>query len=489
MPTNSNSVLHVLHAWENNPIYLKCVQGESGIKIAKFQLVDDDGVIDLTGNTGVVFMGTSGNGGAVSVDCTVDNASTGEISFHASTNFTNAIGNTVGNIVVSFSNNQNIQFDGITIKVSPNKAIEALIHDDTFATFLAALSRLQDVVSGEVAEIDSALDTTSTNPVQNSVIAAKFNEIIDNFDNFVKVINGSSLDNCNQPNKWYRVYIVPTVSNNWNGETGYHNVLCVAGTNKITQYVLEHDGGISFRTAPATNGAQSGSWNMFKSFAFKGTTLADYGITNAYTKLQTYNKDEIDNKITQLSTTVSNNKSAVESRVSNLEDDMDNVYDKEHSYSKSEIDSKVSAINNAHNSFVNISQAIWQNQENDIDTLEAAVSDHASSISTLQSRVNSHNSEIAANTNALIEKMNKNFLSVTSFMCDDNGIIFAATDDTILTNESFENQDKTANPYFIWIANTVTEVESNAFINTGKIVKIYCETKSVDTPLPSNYRS
>lgn len=521
MPTNSNSVLHVLHAWENNPIYLKCVQGESGIKIAKFQLVDDDGVIDLTGNTGVVFMGTSGNGGAVSVDCTVDNASTGEISFHASTNFTNAIGNTVGNIVVSFSNNQNIQFDGITIKVSPNKAIEALIHDDTFATFLAALSRLQDIEDGELTTVDSALNTNSTNPVQNSVIADKFNEVDTKFDSYIKAVNANTLDDCTNANYIYRVYISSNSVSSWNAPACYCRVLVIDAQTYLTQYVFSQ---INWKLAVRYKNKSSGSWSDLKYFAISGDTLAAYGITNAYTKSETYSKTEVDRAINNLTGTVAQNKSNIEQRVaiaegtvsghtsainslqgavaqhntdinslksraSALETGMGNVYDKQHSYSKSEIDSKVSAINNAHNSFVSISQAIWENQENDIDTLEAAVSDHASSISTLQSRVNSHNSEIAANTNALIEKMNKNFLSVTSFMCDDNGTIFAATDDTILTNESFENQDKTANPYFIWIANTVTEVENNAFINTGKIVKIYCETKSVDTPLPSNYRS
>lgn len=437
---NSLSALHILHAWENNPIYLKCVQGENGIKIAKFQLVDDNGAIDLTNNTGVVFMGTSGNGSAVSVNCTVDNATEGKISLSASTNFTNAIGRTVGNIVVNFSND-NIQFDGINIKVTPNKAIEALIRDETFATFLSALSRLQDIESGEVTEIDTALDENSTNPVQNSAVAVKINEIINNFDNYVETISGVTLDNCTQPNQWYKVYITSANTSGWTGVGGYHNALCVTATNQITQYVLTQNGGVVFRSAPATSGTKSGNWGEFKSFVIKGTKLSDYGITDAYNKNEVYNKDEIEAKLYNLSESISDNAN-----------DIDNL---------SETTSQMSEEINSQNT------AIGEIQ-NDINNQSASIEDIIV---------------------ALTGKMSKDYLSTTSFMCDEYGTIFSATDDTVLTNRSFENQNKTTNPYFIWIAKTVTEVENNAFVNTGKIAKIYCENTSANTPLPSNYQS
>lgn len=285
MPS-SNSELIILHAWEDSPVYLKCIQGESGIKIAKFQLVDDNGAINLTGNTGVTFMGVSGNGSAVSVNCTVDTAAEGKISLNASTNFTNAIGNTKGNIVVSFSSG-NIQFDGITIKVRPNPAIEALIQDDTFATFLNALSRLQNISSGTVTEVDSALSTSSTHPVQNSAITTAINQII-----------------------------------------------------------------------------------------------------------------------------------------SDIEDN-----------------------------------------SGDINNIETAIE------------------------NLQTTKVGKDFFSTVSFMCDANGQIFTVTNDTEITNQSFDNQNLTTQPYFIWIAHNVTSVANNAFVNTNKISKIYCEHKSSDTPLPNNYQS
>lgn len=407
MPS-SNSERYILHAWEDNPIYLKTVQGESGIKIAKFQLVDDSGAINITGNTGVTFMGTKADGSACTVNCTVEDATTGKIYLSSSTNFTSVCGRVVGNIVVSFSGNQNIQFDGITIKVRPNKAIEALIQDDVFATFLNALSRLQDIENGELTAIDTALSTSSTNPVQNVVVATAINAIISRLDGseFVKIVDNVAADDCNQANILYKLYITSSSHPSWTQAGGYHYAICTVATNQITQYVLAQSGGILFRTAPATSGIQSGAWGNFKEVAIKGTSLADYGITNAYTKEQTYSKTEV--------------------------------------YNKSEINSKVNTINQNHNTLIQ---------------------------------------------QAFINKMAKNFLSVISFMCDEDGTIFAATDDTVLTNQSFENQDCTSNPYFIWIANTVTEVKSNAFVNTGKIVKIYCENTSTDTPLPVNYQS
>lgn len=480
MPTNpnSNSELIVLHAWEDNPIYLKCVQGESGIKIAKFQLVDDNGAINLTGNTGIVFMGTSGDGSAVSVNCTVDSATDGKVSLSASTNFTSAIGNTKGNIVVNFSNNQNIQFDGITIKVSPNKAIEALIHDDTFATFLSALSKLQNMAANTFVEvsnptgnpknqhyyeivnnsyvlsndttvdanktyyysesrtlttIDNALDENSTNPVQNSAIATAINNIINSLDNYMNTASANSLDDCTAPNTVYKVYVDTSRQPDWTWTGGYQKVFVSGGGAYIAQFILGDMGGLITRYK-----SLGGNWSSFKSFALSGDTLAAYGITDAYTKSEVYNKDEVDGKVGELSGTVAQNKADVEGRVT---------------------------------------------------TLESAVSGNTSSIGTLSNVVGGNSNRLIALENSIINKMPKDFLSVTSFMCDEDGTIFAATDDTVLTSHSFENQDKTSTPYFIWIAKTVTEVEDNAFVNTGKIAKIYCETSSADTPLPSAYQS
>lgn len=615
---NSNSELYILHAWEDNPIYLKCVQGESGIKIAKFQLVDDNGAINLTGNTGIVFMGTSGNGSAVSVNCTVDSATDGKVSLSASTNFTNAIGNTKGNIVVNFSGD-NIQFDGITIKVSPNKAIKALMNDTTFATFLSALSKLQNMAANTFVEvsnptgnpksqhyyeivnnsyvlsndttvdanktyyysesrtlttIDNALDENSTNPVQNSAVATAINNIINRLDSseFVKVVTNNDADACNQANILYKLYI--------NGM--YHYAFCSVATNQLTQYVFKQNGGIIFRTAPATNGTQSGTWGDFKEVAIKGTSLADYGITNAYTKDQTYSKAEVYNKteinskvatINQnhntLATQVASNKTAIEGRMDAAESNITNqgsrlttaegeivsqgdrlttaegsianqglrltsaeskiaTYGNRLANAEGNITNQGSRLTNAesniasqggrltsveetivsHSSRIGSAETNISNAEQRLTNVESGLNEKAgqSYVDTeLAKKLNNSEGSVSraniANkainedklTNTIVAKINNamsnKFLSVTSFMCDEDGTIFAATDDTVLTNQSFENQDKTENPYFIWIANTVTEVQNNAFVNTGKVVKIYCENTIENTPLPNNYRS
>lgn len=581
---NSNSELYILHAWEDNPIYLKCVQGESGIKIAKFQLVDDNGAINLTGSTGVTFMGTKADGTACTVNCTIDDAATGKVSLNSSTNFTNISGKVTGNIVVGFSGNQNIQFDGITVKVRPNKAIEALIHDDTFATFLSALSTLQGVTNGELAVIDTALNTSSTNPVQNTAVATAINNIIDRLDGngFVKVVTNVSADSCNQANTLYKIYITSSSHPSWTKAGGNHYAICSVATNQITQYVLAQDGGILFRTVSATNGTQSGTWGDFKEVAIKGTSLADYGITNAYTKDQTYSKAEVYNKteinskvatINQnhntLANQVASNKTAIEGRMDAAESNITNqgsrlttaegeivsqgdrlttaegsianqglrltsaeskiaTYGNRLANAEGNITNQGSRLTNAesniasqggrltsveetivsHSSRIGSAETNISNAEQRLTNVESGLNDKAgqSYVDTeLAKKLNNSEGSVSraniANkainedklTNTIVAKINNamsnKFLSVTSFMCDEDGTIFAATDDTVLTNQSFENQDKTENPYFIWIANTVTEVQNNAFVNTGKVVKIYCENTIENTPLPNNYRS
>ena len=497
---NSNSELYILHAWEDNPIYLKCVQGESGIKIAKFQLVDDNGAINLTGSTGVTFMGTKADGTACTVNCTIDDAATGKVSLNSSTNFTNISGKVTGNIVVGFSGNQNIQFDGITVKVRPNKAIEALIQDDAFATFLSALSTLQGVTNGELAVIDTALNISSTNPVQNTAVATAINNIINRLDGngFVKVVTNVSADNCNQANTLYKIYITSSSHPSWTKAGGYHYAICSVATNQITQYVLAQDGGILFRTVSATNGTQSGTWGDFKEVAIKGTSLADYGITNAYTKDQTYSKAEVYNKteinskvatINQnhntLAAQVASNKTAIEGRMDTAESNITNQGSRL-TTAEGEIVSQGDRLTNVESGLNDKAGQSYVDTE-----LAKKLNNSEGSVS----RANIANKAINEDklTDTIVAKINNamsnKFLSVTSFMCDEDGTIFAATDDTVLTNQSFENQDKTENPYFIWIANTVTEVQNNAFVNTGKVVKIYCENTIENTPLPNNYRS
>ena len=497
---NSNSELYILHAWEDNPIYLKCVQGESGIKIAKFQLVDDNGAINLTGSTGVTFMGTKADGTACTVNCTIDDAATGKVSLNSSTNFTNISGKVTGNIVVGFSGNQNIQFDGITVKVRPNKAIEALIQDDAFATFLSALSTLQGVTNGELAVIDTALNISSTNPVQNTAVATAINNIRDRLDGngFVKVVTNVSADSCNQANTLYKIYITSSSHPSWTKAGGNHYAICSVATNQITQYVLAQDGGILFRTVSATNGTQSGTWGDFKEVAIKGTSLADYGITNAYTKDQTYSKAEVYNKteinskvatINQnhntLATQVASNKTAIEGRMDTAESNITNQGSRL-TTAEGEIVSQGDRLTNVESGLNDKAGQSYVDTE-----LAKKLNNSEGSVS----RANIANKAINEDklTDTIVAKINNamsnKFLSVTSFMCDEDGTIFAATDDTVLTNQSFENQDKTENPYFIWIANTVTEIQNNAFVNTGKVVKIYCENTIENTPLPNNYRS
>ncbi len=182
---NINSELYILHAWEENPIYIKCVQGEGGIKIAKFKLVDDSGAINLSSATSVTFDGIKRDGSGCCVTCNIVDATNGIIEFIEQTGITDIDGNVNGTINAVFPDG-NIKFDGITLHVAPNNTTKLIEASQTFSTFVEALNKLALITPEGTIALDDALLDDGINAVQGKVIKAALDEKLDNSEGSVK---------------------------------------------------------------------------------------------------------------------------------------------------------------------------------------------------------------------------------------------------------------------------------------------------------------
>lgn len=182
---NSNSELYVLHAWEENPIYIKCVQGEGGIKIANFKLVDDSGAINLSSATSVTFDGIKRDGSGCCVTCNIVDAANGIVEFIEQTGVTDVSGNVKGTINVVFLDG-NIKFDGITLYVAPNNTTKLIEASQAFSAFVEALNKLALITPEGTIAIDDVLTDEGVNAVQGKVIKAAIDKKLDNSKGSVK---------------------------------------------------------------------------------------------------------------------------------------------------------------------------------------------------------------------------------------------------------------------------------------------------------------
>lgn len=182
---NSNSELYVLHAWEENPVYIKCVQGEGGIKIANFKLVDDSGAINLSSATSVTFDGIKRDGSGCCVICNVVDAINGIVEFIEQTGVTDIDGNVKGTINVVFPDG-NIKFDGITLYVAPNNTTKLIEASQAFSAFVEALNKLALITPEGTIAIDDVLTDDGVSAVQGKVIKAAIDKKLDNSEGSVR---------------------------------------------------------------------------------------------------------------------------------------------------------------------------------------------------------------------------------------------------------------------------------------------------------------
>ena len=171
MALSSKCKNYPLHAWQDNRIRLKATQGEGGIKIAQFTLVDDNGAINLSSATSVTFDGIKRNGHGCCINCKIVNAANGIIEFVEQTGITDIDGNVNGTINVVFPDG-NIKFDGITLYVAPNNTTKLIEASQDFSAFVEALNKLALITPEGTIAIDDVLTNEGVNAVQGKVIKA-----------------------------------------------------------------------------------------------------------------------------------------------------------------------------------------------------------------------------------------------------------------------------------------------------------------------------
>ena len=141
MAMTSKSLNYALYAWRDNRIRLKVTQGEYGIKLAQFTLMDDSGAINLSTATAILFNGIKRNGTGFSVDCSVVNVTKGTIAVQEEIEMTDIHGDAQCAIEV-ISDNGVVKFDGITLCVSPNEIGELITASESFKSLETALNKV-----------------------------------------------------------------------------------------------------------------------------------------------------------------------------------------------------------------------------------------------------------------------------------------------------------------------------------------------------------
>lgn len=271
----TNSPIYTISAYADNNITLKASQGEQGIKLANFALVNDGEPLDLTDATFILYSGIKSDLSPCWIECSIINASDGIIALNEYAGLTDVAGTVHGKIIV-ISANGNVQFDGINLNVSVNHAFHKLGDSNAFQALEAAVNKIAVITPEGTITIDDELNENSPNPVQNQVVTAIINTLADikiNKTDAIKFNHSGDFDSCNEPNYIYRVLS----DNHW------YTVLCQYDSANLAQYRFSANGGIEFRTA-TKSGNEWVDFTAWKSYAIAGTTLAEYGITDAYTK-------------------------------------------------------------------------------------------------------------------------------------------------------------------------------------------------------------
>lgn len=284
MAVSSTSVTYTISAWTNNNKLIKCVQGEHNIKLAKFILRDSNSVINLSDAFVVLYSGIKADYSPCWIECTITNAAGGEITLNQYSGMTDVPGMVNGKIIV-ISSDGNIQFDGINLSVASNPSLATLSNTNAFQALENALNKVQVITPSGTIAIDDELKTNSVNPVQNQVITTIINSILDTkIDKTaaIKFVATNDISDCTENDTIYRVYY-----------NGYYRTLINSYGNYIrAQYLLNSDGKITVRNAEKNNDVW-GNWSDWKEFALSGTLLADYGITDVYTKTESDGKFEV----------------------------------------------------------------------------------------------------------------------------------------------------------------------------------------------------
>ena len=301
--------VYVLYAWRDNRRHLVLTQGEgySGtltnndvVKAPQFQLKDERGVIAIptSGNPIVQLAVTRSNRTEDLLDCVVEDSENGIISCPITKSLTDVAGEVKGEIRL-ITANAVIKFYGIDFYIFEGVSDDAAAQSTQFSALISALQKVAVVVpdGSNTVTMDEVIQEHGTNPVASGVIYdaltlkadkattldgygitdayskaqtdAKLANKVDNstFSQYQSTVYTKSEAN----NKIYEL-IDSVLSGNDNTPT-----LLIDNDNEQTHYVLYY---------VDSDDTRHDLFDFSQYFARKATTLAGYGITDAYIKTQ-----------------------------------------------------------------------------------------------------------------------------------------------------------------------------------------------------------
>lgn len=166
---------------ENSQVRMYITQGEYATTLANFTLYDGSTALDLTNASQVLFSVyfTHNRNTATTLPVEITDADDGKISVATVANLSaNYDGNGMDCFVQAIFPTKTVKFSGMKIYVKADPSLDVLAQTDDAHTLIDAINKLALINGGTgTIEVDDALSTTSTKPVQNKKITEKINEM------------------------------------------------------------------------------------------------------------------------------------------------------------------------------------------------------------------------------------------------------------------------------------------------------------------------
>ena len=318
--------VYTMYAWRDNNNRLVLTQGEGAttlagtvtrIKAPRFQLRDDQGVMNLSGSPVISLALTRPDKSEDLLACTIIDAANGIVSCPITASATAIAGQAVGEIRLS-STNGTIKFFGIHALIYDGVSNSAAAQSTQFSALVDALQKVAtvDPDGSNTVTLDSAIVENGTNPVASGVIYAAL-QVLDNAkidkDKAVKYTGSNDLSECVDNGVLYRVH----------DGTMYQILLCNSGDAYRVQYMFKRSGEVVFRTSTKSND----TWGAWSTWSPIGTTsnIADGAVTTAKIADNAVTAQKISGSA--VTTEKINNGAVTESKVGNGAITTDKIHD------------------------------------------------------------------------------------------------------------------------------------------------------------------
>ena len=266
MSVITNSKQYKITAWRDNSVKIVLTQGEGSSaanpnynKSLNFQLYDGDGLLSIPASGVDIFLAFERPDGTADLIEGI-RVNESDISFPVKNTLTTTAG-IVKSEIRLVSSNSTVKFYGINFSVYAGTNNSNIQTTEQFEALTRALQKVVNLTgTGTIADLDITIEHLGSNPVASGII---YDYIEAQKTTLEKYAASVAVDNAVAADTTYRVYT------NADGQVvqGYHLVIAVPATNQITQYLFAQNGAVLYRTCPATNGQQSGSWSTWAKMA------------------------------------------------------------------------------------------------------------------------------------------------------------------------------------------------------------------------------